>query len=207
MEPLRCKIRQNVGSASCRRLRASGFIPANLYSGGNTETILLSIDNNEFVRFDNKNRGIRIFPIVFENNGETVNKHVLVKEVQSRDWKNQVVHLDFQEVHAGEMLEVTVPVHPYGECIGVKEGGVLNHISNTIVVSCTMETLPKRLDVDITNLKPGHALHVSDIPLPDGVTAVTPGNQAVLAVVETRATKEADAQETDEQEEGEAAAD
>lgn len=198
MEVLKCNVRQETGSAECRRMRNQGIIPANLYSkdGPNTH---LSIDSKEFVKFTNRHRGIKVFPISFEKEGKSVETNVMIKEMQAREWKNLIMHLDLVEVRSGEVIEVSVAIHPIGDCIGVKDGGILNHVSDTILVSCTMDKIPRKIDVDITELKPGHALHVEDIELPEGVTAVTPGNQALLTVVETRATKEASDETTEEE--------
>lgn len=189
MDPMKCLARTKTGSASSRKLRRLGSIPLNLYQK-NGDNILLSVKANEFIKHQNKLAGSKVFPIEFEKNGDTVHMNVLIKEQQNWAWKNQIVHMDLREIQSGDIFEVDVPVVPFGECIGVKEGGILNNISDTVRIRCTMDKLPKRLQADISALRPGHALHVKDLILPEGVEFVTPLDQVLITVVETRATKE-----------------
>ena len=107
------------------------------------------------------------------------------------------MHADFLRIDQKKAIHVTVPVHFINEekCHGVKmEGGLLNHLVNEIEIMCLPKNLPEYLEVDVTDLKLGESLHLSDIKLPDGVeiVALTHGEDhdtGVAAVHKTRETK------------------
>jgi large subunit ribosomal protein L25 len=89
-------------------------------------------------------------------------------------------------------MKKKVPVHYSGEenSPAVKiDQCLINHIATELEVSCMPKDLPEFISVDLSNLTKGHSLHVNDITLPAGVTAVTRGksNPVLVAVVATKA--------------------
>ncbi len=118
-------------------------------------------------------------------NGENV---VLIKEIQHHPVTRQLVHLDFHQISLTKKITVSVPLTMQGEAVGVKiNGGVLEHMRWEIEVECLPTEIPTEVQVDISKLDKGQTLHVSDIPLPEGVRSVTDLQQPIVACVEPQA--------------------
>ena len=98
-------------------------------------------------------------------------EQVIIKDLQRHPWRQEILHIDFQRVKAGEKMTMHVPLHFINEdvCAGVKDGGTISHLMTTVEVACLPSALPEFIEVDLANLTLGHTLHVSDIALPKGV--------------------------------------
>jgi large subunit ribosomal protein L25 len=119
--------------------------------------------------------------------------------VQYHPYKQQIVHIDFQRVDAKTRLHMKVPVHyvKAEESQAVKfENCVVNHVISELDISCFPGDLPEFIEVDLSGLKKGMTLHLNDIQLPKGVTAVTRGkpNPVLVSVVVTGGGEEAPAE-------------
>jgi large subunit ribosomal protein L25 len=93
--------------------------------------------------------------------GEHAPVRTLVKEVQAHPHRPFILHVDFQQIHAGEVLHVDVPVRLHGTPPGVKEGGVLMHTVTDLSIRCTPDRIPEFIDVDISGLEIGDSIHLS----------------------------------------------
>jgi large subunit ribosomal protein L25 len=122
---------------------------------------------------------------------------VLLRDVQYHPFKQLVLHIDFQRVDANTKMHKKVPIHYSGEenSPAVKADACLvNHVVTELEISCLPADLPEFIAVDLSGLKKGSSLHLNDITLPKGVTAVTHGKQnPVLVSVVTAAAEEAPA--------------
>ena len=125
--------------------------------------------------------------------GEKSDGMAVIKEIQRNVIKDsQFYHVDFQHVAMDEKISVNIPIHIVGTAIGVKEdGGILNHPKRTILVECFPGDIPEYVEIDVSELKIGSSIHVSDLSLPnaeikdtleDVVAAVVPP-QAVVEEV------------------------
>ncbi len=112
---------------------------------------------------------------------------VLLRDVQMHPFKQLILHIDFQRVDASTKLHMKVPLHYSGDenSPAVKtEGCIANHVVTEIEVLCLPADLPEFIAVDLSGLKKGASLHLADVVLPKGVTAVTHGkNNPVLVSV------------------------
>jgi large subunit ribosomal protein L25 len=121
---------------------------------------------------------------------------VLLRDVQYHPFKQLVLHIDFQRVDANTKMNKKVPIHYSGEeaSPAVKaDACLINHVINELEVSCLPADLPEFIAVDLSNLRKGTSLHLNDITLPKGVTAVTHGkaNPVLVSVVSVAAEAEA----------------
>jgi large subunit ribosomal protein L25 len=110
-------------------------------------------------------------------------------------YKQQLLHIDFQRVDAKTKLHMKVPLHYVNaeESQAVKfEGCVVNHVMSEIDISCLPADLPEFVQVDLSGMKKGMSLHLNEITLPKGVTAVTRGkpNPVLVSMVVTGGTEE-----------------
>jgi len=90
-------------------------------------------------------------------------------------YKQQILHLDFMRVVAGAELQVSAQLHFVGEdvCPGVKnEGGMIVHNENEVAIACLPRNIPEFIEVDMSALQIGDAVHLSDLKLPEGVRLI-----------------------------------
>ena len=178
---LSAQSREGTGKGSARKLRAAGRVPAVIYGHGE-ETRKLSVDAHELMTLFSKIR-VESTVITMNIDGETEPSRALVREVQRHAFRDDVVHVDFYQIHAGEMLTVQVPVRLIGAAPGVKAGGVLQHSLSEIEVRCLPDRIPTTLDVDISALEIGDSVHVRDIAQPEGVEFLVDAERTVCSLM------------------------
>ncbi|WP_269522553.1 50S ribosomal protein L25 [Coraliomargarita parva] len=171
--------REKTGRGVARRLRASGQIPASIYSKGEARSISLSAE--AFRDLSREMGGGAALIELTDEKGATALTHV--QAVQRDPIKDTVEHIDFHEVARGESFVAHVPVHLVGEsdAIGVKnEGGVIDHKAHEVEIRCRPSKLPDHIEVDVSKLAVGGAIHIGDLPALDGVEYL---GDSVLVVV------------------------
>lgn len=178
------KTRTAHGSGASRRLRLSGKVPGIIY-GGNGEPSPIEIDHNPLYH---SMRVEAFHSSILELELDGKPEQVLLRDVQWHAFKQQVMHIDFQRVAADRKIHMKVPLHFSNQELSpaVKQtAAIVSHILTEINVSCLPAHLPKFIAVDLSGLTAGHPLHLSDITLPEGVTAVLHGNDNPVLVVAT----------------------
>jgi large subunit ribosomal protein L25 len=185
--------RAKQGTGASRRLRNTGKTPGIIY-GGEGEPQLVELDHNALWHALKK-EAFHSTILEMELAGKT--GKVLLRDVQMHPFKQQVLHIDFQRVDAKTRLHMKVPLHyvKAEESQAVKfEHCVANHVMSEIDISCLPADLPEFIEVDLSGLKKGMSLHLNDITLPKGVTAVTRGkpNPVLVSVVVTAGEEVAD---------------
>jgi large subunit ribosomal protein L25 len=185
--------RVDVGTGKSRRFRRAGRVPAVLYGGGKSP-LLLSLNHNEVIkRLEHESVYSHVLDIVVDG----VAEKAILKAVQRNPSKFQVLHMDFLRVSAGELLRAKVPLHFINESIsvGVKKGGVANHVLTEVEVQCLPGVLPDFIEVDLVSLDVNETCHLSDLKLPDGVKiiALSQGEDHDLSVVSILPSKSGDA--------------
>lgn len=172
--------RQGTGKSVTRKMRAAGRVPAVVYGHGE-DTRMVSVDAHELdLLFKRVHWENTLIQVTIE--GEKKPVRTLVREVQSHAYRPEILHVDFQQIHAGEMLHVDVPVRLHGTPPGVKEGGVLMQAVTDLPIRCTPDNIPEFIDVDISGLDVGDAIHLSDIALPEGVEAQIDAERTICSV-------------------------
>jgi len=184
--------RAKQGTGASRRLRNSGRTPGIVY-GGSAEPSLIEIDHNALWHALKK-EAFHASVLDMEVNGKE--QKVLLRDVQMHPYKQLIQHIDFQRVDSTTKLHMKVPLHFSGDenSPAVKtDGCIANHILTEIEVLCLPTDLPEFIKVDLSGLKKGASLHLNDIVLPKGVSAVTHGknNPVVVSVVQIAAPVEA----------------
>jgi len=186
--------RAKQGTGASRRLRITGRTPGIVY-GGNGEPQLIELDHNALWHALKK-EVFHSTVLDMELNGK--DNKVLLRDVQMHPFKQLILHVDFQRVDATTKLHMKVPLHYSGDenSPAVKtEGCIANHVVTEIEVLCLPADLPEFIAVDLSGLKKGTSLHLADITMPKGVTAVTHGknNPVLVSVVVVSAATEAPA--------------
>ena len=180
-----------------RRLRKTGLIPAIVYGKG-IEPKCISVDATEWQLLSRNE--LNILSLV-EDGKETL---VLLKEVQHDPIRNRTRHLDFQAIRMDQKIKAHVAVRP-GHALpaGASAGGLLEQNLHEIEVESLPQDLPEEIIVDVSGMNLGDMIHVGDIPMPEGVTAVTHADIVVFTEVDESA---AEAEEEAAPAEGEEAA-
>ena len=176
--------RAKQGTGASRRLRNTGKTPGIVY-GGTGEPQLIELDHNALWHALKK-EAFHSTILDMELNGKE--GKVLLRDVQVHPFKPLVLHIDFQRVDAKTRLHMKVPLHyvKAEESQAVKfDNCVVNPVMSEIDISCFPSDLPEFIEVDLSALKKGMSLHLNDITLPKGVTAVTRGkpNPVLVSVV------------------------
>ena len=175
--------RAKQGTGASRRLRIAGRTPGIVY-GGSTEPQQIEIDHNALWH-TLKKEAFHSTVLDMEIDGKV--SKVLLRDVQMHPFKQLILHIDFQRVDANTKLHMKVPLHYSGDenSPAVKtEGCIANHVVTEIEVMCLPADLPEFIAVDLSGLKTGASLHLADVVMPKGVTAVTHGkNNPVLVSV------------------------
>ena len=174
--------RKTQGTGASRRLRNSGRTPGIVY-GGTAEPQAIELDHNA-LWYALKKEAFHSSVLDMEVNGQT--SQVVLRDVQYHPYKQMVLHIDFQRVDAKTKLHKKVPVHYSGaeESAAVKiDKCMVTPIVTEIDVSCMPSDLPEFIAVDLSGLKKGVSLHLKDVKLPKGVSAVTRGAQSNPALV------------------------
>lgn len=181
---LKAALRDETGKGAARRLRREGRIPAVVYGRGE-ETRSLTVDAHDFemlVKEHALDTTLVELSIEAEGKKKASTVKTLVVEVQSHPYRPEVLHVDFQQIHAGERVTVEVPIRLTGTPEGVREGGVLQHIMHVIELECTVESIPESFEVDVSGLLIGDSLHVSDLETPEDVELLPDPKRTICTV-------------------------
>ena len=201
---LKADFRTTRGNSPARALRRSGRIPAVLY-GPNMDPISLSVDATEMERALKQGGGRQPLFKIAVTNDEKPARTVMIKELQSHPLSRSLIHADFYEVAMDRKIRVMVPVVTQGKSIGVEMGGMLQIIRRELEVLCLPMQIPGAIELDITDLNVGEAIHVEDIQLEGDVEIPHDVNFTVVTILSSRKDEGAD-EEDEEGEEGEEAA-
>jgi len=171
--------RSTSGKGAARTTRRDGSVPAVIY-GPAREPMALAVNAREFSRLIER---VAAENTVIELNIDGTMSHTLIREIQRHPVKRDVLHVDFQELVAGEKVVVQIPLVLVGTPDGVRHsGGILNQIMQELECRVDPLNMPGHIDVDVTPVTIGHSLHVSDIVVPEGVE-VLEDPDATVAVV------------------------
>ena len=171
-------------------------MPAVVYHSG-LEATPLSVDKISL------NKALRTGQMIFEVNVEDKDQFVLVKEIQYHPVTDEIIHIDFQKVKEDEKISLEVAVRSSGESKGVKLGGLLVQMLNSVTIKCKPAEIPEFLEIDVTDMEMNTNLFVKDITLPGDVEMLTADDIAVVSVQEPKEEKEevvveAESEEADE---------
>ena len=168
-------------TGDARRLRKTGLIPAIVYGKG-IEPKCISVNATEWQLLSRNE--LNILSLV-EDGKETL---VLLKEVQHDPIRNRTRHLDFQAIRMDQKIKAHVAVRP-GHALpaGASAGGLLEQNLHEIEVESLPQDLPEEIIVDVSGMNLGDMIHVGDIQMPEGVTAVTHADIVVFTEVDENA--------------------
>ncbi len=178
---LSASVRTETGKGAARKIRQAGSIPAVIYGHGREpQSLMLNTRDT-----DKLLKSIAVSSTVIELSIDGKSARTLIREVQRHPFKRTITHIDFQELVVGETVSVQIPIVYVGVPEGVRlEGGLLDQIMHQLHIEVDPSAIPNHIDVDISAMKIGNTLHVSDLVLPAGVKVLDePGNTVCIVQV------------------------
>ena len=162
---LNVEVRADFGSRTSRRLRRSGLVPGIVYGGGNEPRPFQVPERDARAVLTH---GGALIDLRFDGSNPTP---VVVKEQQRDPVRGQLIHLDLLEVKLDQAIQAEVPIELLGteEAPGVKEGGVLEHVTHQITIEALPTEIPESIPADVSGMSIGDTLQLSAISAPEGV--------------------------------------
>jgi large subunit ribosomal protein L25 len=169
-----------------KRLRAKGLVPG-IYYGHGQDNIAVSLPELD-LRPLFKTSATHLINLKLEDGSQHI---CILRDIQFDPVTDRPIHFDLFGLNAEEELTIDVPVILKGAPVGVKDGGTLQHVMHRLRISCLPKNIPDHVEIDVTELKINHSVHVGDLTLPN-VRVLENANSTVAAVVPPTILKEAE---------------
>lgn len=176
------QLRNVKGKEAARKIRRNKQVPAIVY-GPHTQPVMVAVDYSQLYKIVKRATSDNIMldmQIQSEQGSET--KKVMLKDLQIDPIKDTYIHADFYEISMDTELTVEIPIHLQNTPVGVTNGGILQHVKREIEITCLPDKLIDFVEVDVSHLDIGDAIHVSDIQLPEGIRCLDDGELTVAVV-------------------------
>jgi large subunit ribosomal protein L25 len=188
------EVRLGTGKGGARKVRAAGKVPGVIY-GRKSEPLAVTFDEKELLTsLDKEKRRNTVLKLAIAKGdgkpgepGEEVT--AMVRDAQLNPLSRRLVHVDFLRVDLDADVHVTVPLSLTGKAAGLQNGGQLHQSLYTLPIAAKPASIPSKIEVDVTALDIGDALHVSDLKLPAGVRVLLDARDALASVVAPKAEK------------------
>ena len=166
------------GTRSAKRLRREGFVPGVVYGGKDGDCTSFKVSWHDLRRVL---AGAALIDLKVA--GKT--RPVIVKDQQQHPVRDELLHIDLLEVRLDEKIQTQVNVHLEGseEAPGIKEGGVLEHVTHQLNIEALPTDIPDGIHVDVSGLEIAATMHLSEISAPSGVTFLDDPEETIIATV------------------------
>jgi large subunit ribosomal protein L25 len=170
--------RPETGSRAARRLRREGKIPGVVYGDGNSTAV--RIDAREL-----RTALIASSAVIDVKVGGDKSVPVIVKDQQHHPVRDEIVHIDLLQVRLDEKIHTTVPLELEGveDAPGVKEGGVMEHVTRELNIEALPTSIPERIVADVSGMEPAATMHLSELSAPEGVEFLDDPEETIVATV------------------------
>jgi large subunit ribosomal protein L25 len=161
-----------------RSMRTAGYVPGVYYIHGGQNIAIKAPE-------------LSLRPVVFTTESNVINLEVegeakpfscILKAVQFDPVTSKLIHFDLIGLKADEKIDIEIPVSLKGNAIGIKDGGQLQFILHRLQVKCLPKDIPSHIDLEVSGLKIGDSIKVSDIKI-DNVEVLNDENAVIVSVV------------------------
>ena len=168
------------GSRDSRRMRRSGVVPGVLYGGGNGDAVSFKVESRALRHV--LMSGAALFDVKV---GSGKSRPVIVKDQQLHPVRDELMHIDLLEVRLDEKIHAPVWVELTGveEAPGVKEGGVLEHVTRELNIEALPTDIPENITVDVSGMEIAATMHLSELTPPEGVVFLDDLDETIIATV------------------------
>lgn len=178
--------REKTGKSVNRKLRVKQLVPAVLYGPDFKQGISGAISNKLIATIANSShRETTVIDLVMPD-GKTTS--ALIKDVQRHPLTQRLLHLDFVQIVKGQKMKVEIPVIVSNKDIsrGIKDGGMLDQPTRTIMIEVMPKDIPSDITIDLRDMALGSEVFVKDLQLPESAELVSDPQQLVLQISQTR---------------------
>lgn len=185
---LNAQKREKAGKGASRALRKAGTIPAVIY-GDKKAPVLITI-TEKALKAELAKAGFWTHQFEIDVDGEKT--RTICQDVQLHPVSDMPLHADFLRISKNAKLEMEIPLHIVGEdvCPGLREGGTINLVHRSLLVTCSPDAIPEQFTLDVSALNIGDALTTKNIVLPEKVTLTTNEELTLLTITETTIVEE-----------------
>jgi large subunit ribosomal protein L25 len=176
---LKIEERTERGSRATRRLRRQGLVPGVVYGGTDRECRTFSVDARELRRV--LTAGSAVFDVALDGGA----RPVIVKDQHHHPVRDHLTHIDLLEVRLDEKIQTTVALELTGveEAPGVKEGGVLEHVTRELNIEALPTSIPENITVDVSHLEVAGTMHLTEVSVPEGVEFLDDLEETIVATI------------------------
>lgn len=169
--------RRTILGKKVAQLRRNGQVPGIVYGPVVSDTVPVSVDRREFVKFFQTHGHSTLFDLRWDGGEQAV----FIREVQNDAIRREPLHVDFYAPNLRVPTRAQVPLIFHNPV--TTSAGVLTEVRTEVEVEALPEEIPAQIDVDVSHLElPGDLIRVEDLELPANVTAVTDGNEVIVQI-------------------------
>jgi large subunit ribosomal protein L25 len=175
--------RVNLGKKFAKQLRKEDNVPCVIY-GGTSDPMHFYAHSNEF-------RKIVYTADVYIINihiGDTIVKSIM-SDIQFHPVSDKLVHIDFLKISDDQNVRINLPIQIIGNALGVQNGGRMALNMRSLIIEALIDNLPEMIEVDISDLRIGQSIRVSDLKI-DGANILSKGNDVIVGIKTSRAVVE-----------------
>ena len=169
--------REKTGKGAVKKMRRRGIIPGVMYGYKGDKAV--SVQGKDFLKLF---EDIGEHSIITLSLDEKEKIDAIVKDYQVDPVKRDIIHIDFLQIKAGQLLRTEIPVKVKGVSKGVKMGGILEEYVRDIEIECLPKDLPEAFHIDVTDLDIGDSVHVKDITVGEEIRILSSPEQVVLTI-------------------------
>jgi large subunit ribosomal protein L25 len=183
------EVRSRTGKGGAHKVRAEGKVPGVLY-GRKGEPVSVTFDEKSLLQsLDKEKRRNTVLTLEVRGDGKSEQVTAMVRDAQIDPMSRRLMHVDFLRVDLDQEVTVTVPLVLTGKAVGVTDGGNLHQSLHVVPVAAKPAAIPTKIEVDVTALKVGDALHASDLKLSQGARILLDPRESIASVVAPKAEK------------------
>jgi large subunit ribosomal protein L25 len=166
------------GTRAAKRLRREGYVPGVVYGGKDGDSTSFKVNAREL-------RHVLAGSALIDLKVGGKTRPVIVKDQHQHPVRDELLHIDLLEVRLDEKIQTQVSVHLEGaeEAPGIKEGGVLEHVTHELNIEALPTDIPDSIDVDVSGLEIAATMHLSEVTAPAGVTFLDDPEETIIATV------------------------
>ena len=173
-------IRESIGSSSAKQLRRDGYLTANIYANG-VENVQAAFKRGDFVKAVRAKDGLTLALKA----GDT-EFNVVIQEYQLHPVNGDVKHVDLRVAVPGQVTNYLVPVETTGTPKGLKNKGVLMLQKKRLKVRGTIENMPAKFTLDVTDLDRDDSILIRDMEAPSECRLMDRSDVAVVGVIKAK---------------------
>ena len=175
--------RIKTGKGGARKVRAEGQCPAVIYGPGSAAKNI-KVDPKALLKLLQSGGESSLIDLQITAGGEAKESlKVIIRDISYPPIGDQPEHIDFYSVSLDKPITMTIPLTLVGECPAVtRKEGTLNQMAYEISIECLPTDIPSSIELDISELQIGQALHVSDLSLSDAVKITDSADTPLVAL-------------------------